>query len=115
MQGLLVWNPFRTIQPDPQTVLETLVNSNTPLGGNTCPANATSPTTSCPPGFYCPSAAVQVECPIAYFCPGKEPGNPDFVCARTIHSSDVVWQHTPRHVLHRIISSVILLLRGCCV
>lgn len=35
LQGLLVWNPFRTIQPDPQTVQETLVNSNTPPAGST--------------------------------------------------------------------------------
>jgi len=70
MQNMLVWNPFRAIQHDPVVLLETLVNSNQPLTGNSCPGNATTPMAACPPGYYCPTAALKLRCPIAHYCPG---------------------------------------------
>lgn len=70
LQGLLVWNPFRSVQTDPQSLMENLVNSGQSLAGNSCPANTTNPLGGCPAGYYCPTAAQKIECPIAYFCPG---------------------------------------------
>eukprot|EP00775_Hariotina_reticulata_P007451 gene7451-7661_t len=74
MASMLVWNPFRTIQHDPVVMLETLVNSNQALDGNTCPGNATTPMTACPAGYFCPTAARRMLCPIAYYCPGNSVG-----------------------------------------
>jgi hypothetical protein len=67
LQGLLVWNPFRTVRADPQSLLESLVNAGHNLGGNSCPANATNPLQGCPPGSYCPTPDEVVLCPIGHY------------------------------------------------
>jgi hypothetical protein len=67
LQGLLVWNPFRTVRSEPQSLLESLVNAGNNLGGNSCPANATNPLQGCPPGSYCPTPEDVVICPIGHY------------------------------------------------
>lgn len=55
------------------TVISAIGDASIPLYGNTCPANATTPTTLCPGGYYCHNTSAAPEpCPIGYFCrPGS--------------------------------------------
>jgi hypothetical protein len=69
LQRLLAWNPFKVVRPDPQPLLEVLVNWQQPLTGNACPANATTPLQACPAGFHCRHEAAMVPCPAGFFCP----------------------------------------------
>jgi hypothetical protein len=69
LQRLLAWNPFKVVRPDPQPLLELLVNWQQPLAGNTCPANASTPLQGCPAGYYCKHEAAMVACPPGFFCP----------------------------------------------
>lgn len=69
MQNLLAWNPFRLLQPPPQSMLEALASGGLPLMGNACPANASTPLLPCDAGFYCPSPQQRLTCPPGFFCP----------------------------------------------
>ncbi|KAF8061902.1 ABCG21 [Scenedesmus sp. PABB004] len=66
---LLSWDPFKVVRPDPTSLLERLAAYGVPLGGNSCPANSTTPLTPCPPGFFCPTEAELIECPAGHACP----------------------------------------------
>jgi len=45
-----------------QTVLASAVMG--PLTGNSCPGDGSTPFVGCPAGFYCPTPAQQVLCPV---------------------------------------------------
>lgn len=74
VQGLLVWNPFTKAPGGSQLLLEAIVKASQPMDGNSCPVNATNPLQGCEPGFYCPTPAEKLPCPLGDYCPG-EPGN----------------------------------------
>jgi len=50
------------------TVYESVYVRGQQFAGNQCPANSSTPTDACPPGFYCPSPGQVETCPAGYYC-----------------------------------------------
>lgn len=60
-----------TVPKRQDTVFERLFKHNDPYTGNICLEDATTPESSCPGGFYCPSPSEKIQCPSGYFCRPK--------------------------------------------
>lgn len=50
------------------TVLERLFQYRDAYTGNYCPINSSTPSGSCPSGYYCPNTSSLLICPSGYFC-----------------------------------------------
>ena len=61
-------NPSLLMPSRPTTVYESVYVRGTVLAGNHCPANSTTPTKSCPGGFFCPTPAQTLRCPAGSYC-----------------------------------------------
>jgi ABC-type multidrug transport system ATPase subunit len=60
--------PALTMPTKPTTVYESVYIRGQQFAGNQCPANSSTPTDACPPGFYCPSPGEAITCPSGYYC-----------------------------------------------